>query len=269
MSGVRSAISTNDLAAAASRPGADPRVWLTLAAVDDIYVDANEGVFVDITYLPDGTQETAYLGAPYSGNGFGLFCPPEIGDTVVVAVPLGDPNEGAVIVARYWNASDPPLAEARNGDAVSQDVSLRIRTDRNFRVRAAGTGGVSTVAEGTGDVTTTAESGDVTTRAGNRVELDAGVDIVATAPLVKLAEALAAESFVRGTTFAAQLNAYLAAAQAQSTADALCWEALNTLFPNPLFVASKTAAQAAAAAAQTLIAAMVPGVALSTKIYGD
>lgn len=270
MRGVRSGVDTNELAAAASRPGIDPRVWLTLATVDDVRFDAEQGVFVDVTYLPDGVEETAYLGAPYSGGGFGAYFPVAVGDTVVVAVPLGDPNEGAVVVARYWNASDPPMRDiSTSGDEVTNDVVVRARENAAMKLRTSGTGAATIIAEGSGVVRAESVSAAVELDAATRVSLNADADIVATAPLVRLAEALAAESFVRGTTFAAALQSYLAAAQAQATADAASWAALNILLPNPAFTASATAATAAASAAAALSASLVPGVALSTKIFGD
>ena len=116
MTGVRRTMDVGRLSAAASQPGIDTRIWLTLAVVTDIGFDAAEGVFVDVQYQPTGENETCYLAMPFAGSGFGVFFPVEVDDTVLVAVPSGDPNNGPWVIARAWNAGDAPPADFGDGD---------------------------------------------------------------------------------------------------------------------------------------------------------
>ena len=156
MGRARSGVDTGRLAAAASRPGIDPRVWLTLAIVEDIGFDAEEGIFVDVQFQPDGTKETAYLGLPYAGAEFGLYCPVEIGDTVLVAVPGGDPGNGPIIISRWNNSGDKPSADFQStadAETASPDMVLRVKPGQKFKVRTSGSSdGVDITVEGDGNV---------------------------------------------------------------------------------------------------------------------
>jgi hypothetical protein len=149
---IRSGLDHSALAAAASRPGIDPRVWVSLAVVVDVGFDPDHGVFVDVQYQPSGDQDTALLGAPYAGDGFGSYWPPRKGDTVVVVIPGGDPGHGPVVVARVWNAGDPPPAELAGKvtpeepspdvlELLEKGVARTLRTrDADTSVEASGTG---------------------------------------------------------------------------------------------------------------------------------
>lgn len=125
-------IDAGRLSALASRPGIDSRVWLTLAAVKDVGFDEDEGTFVDVQFMPGGELETCYLGSPYAGDSFGDHCPVNIEDTVLVAVPMGDPAYGPIIIARFNNASDPP-----HEDFDSQDRVIRAKPGQNVKVVAS------------------------------------------------------------------------------------------------------------------------------------
>lgn len=156
MNRARSSVDVGRLSAAAARPGIDPRVWLTLAVVDEIGFDPENGIFADITYQPDGTKETALIGAAYAGNEFGFYCPVEIGDTVLVAVAGGDPGNGPVIISRMWGGADKPSADFQStsdAEDATQDMVLRVKPGQKFKLRTSGSNdGVDITVEGDGDV---------------------------------------------------------------------------------------------------------------------
>lgn len=137
MPAIRSSVDAGRLSALAARPGIDPRVWLTLATVTDIGFDPNEGIFVDVKYQPGGEPETAYLGSGFIGNGFGSHAPVKIDDTVLVAIPMGDPGNGPIIIARFWNSGDPPPAEI---SGMLTDLYLRAEPGQKIYVRTSGSG---------------------------------------------------------------------------------------------------------------------------------
>lgn len=95
-------------------PGIDPRINLSLAIVlaqpdnSAIVMDLHEGPLVDIMLMPSEQVETARVPAEFvsaaAGNWRGLS--PD--DEVLVALPMGDPNEGPVVIARLFNASQVP-----------------------------------------------------------------------------------------------------------------------------------------------------------------
>lgn len=138
---VGTTIDIGRLSAAVSRPGIDPRVWCSLAeAVGESVVDPEYGEFVDVQLLPTGEQFTARVPAPYAGDGFGLHAGRiHAHDELVVLVPLGDPAEGAVVVARLWNAADKPAQQTVD---TPDEIQLLAESDNNVRVRAAGAGGL-------------------------------------------------------------------------------------------------------------------------------
>ena len=138
----RGSVDVGRLSAAAQRPGIDPRVWITLGIVKEVGFDAAEGIFADVQLQPSGEIETCFLGAPYAGAEFGMFAPVQVDDTVLVAVPSGDPNHGPVIIARMWDAADKPASDfAGSGDDPTEDVVLRVRAGKKLRVRVKGSGG--------------------------------------------------------------------------------------------------------------------------------
>lgn len=111
---IRSSIDTGRLSAAASRPGIDPRVWLTLAVVKDVAYDADHGMFADVQMLPEGDLFTCLVGGDYAGNDFGEFAKPGIGHIVLVAVPSGDTGFGPIIIKRIFTGSEKPPKEFQN-----------------------------------------------------------------------------------------------------------------------------------------------------------
>jgi len=141
------------LARMMARPGMDPRVWLTLAIVTRVVFDEEHGIFCDIQFQPGGEPETALLGAAYAGSGFGLYCPVQVDDIVLVAVPMGDPGNGPVIISRMWSAADRPSADFGSGETPSDDVVLRVRPGKKLRILTSESGdGVEITTEGNGDI---------------------------------------------------------------------------------------------------------------------
>ncbi len=171
-------IDARAIAAMASFPGIDPRVWIAKAYVKDIGFDPLQGVFVDLNVQPDGRLETAILGASYAGMNFGEYEGLEVGDTVLVAFPDGDPNSGPVIISRFWNSGDPPPAQVQDqGDpttATADRVSV-IRPGSKWKVftTAAGDGVEFSVA---GDGSIILETlGTGTVKLGGRLALEKSV----------------------------------------------------------------------------------------------
>lgn len=141
---VSSAIDMQLLSEGVSRPGIDPRVWVSLAIVDAVNVQDGQGVFVDVTLIPSRNEETVRMGAPYAGDGFGSYAPVKEDDEVVVMFPSGDPNEGGILIARLWSASDPPPSEAVDNP---NDTLVQVEKDTNYRMIASGSGNIVATVE--------------------------------------------------------------------------------------------------------------------------
>lgn len=128
---------------AISRPGIDPRVWVSYAILlSDPFVETSQGqqdVFVDVLLLPQNQPETARVGAVYAGNGFGLYAPLHKDDEVLVCAPSGDPDEGLVVTQRMWSPSDNPPAAAVD---FPEDFLLIVEEGRSARIAVAGGGKV-------------------------------------------------------------------------------------------------------------------------------
>lgn len=152
---VSNKIDAQRLGALVSRPGIDPRMWISLCVVDKVVVesadgpDGSGGVFADVHIMSTATlddqgnvvaqKETVRLATEYAGNGIGLFLPPAEGDEVLVAWADGDPDHGGIIIGRPWSASDPPPSQAVNNPT---DAVLMLGKDVNLRIIAQGQGNV-------------------------------------------------------------------------------------------------------------------------------
>lgn len=139
MVSVRSSADLGRLAAAASRPGIDPRQWILRAIVIDVAFDPKHGLFADVQFQPDGDIETVLVGANYSGDGFGEYWPIKVDDIVLVALSQGDPGDGGVIISRMFSGSEKPPKELSAGDAgvdgdVTTDPTLRIEDGATLRI---------------------------------------------------------------------------------------------------------------------------------------
>lgn len=65
-------------------------------------------VRVKIPSLPD-LEPWAPVCSPFAGDGYGLWCMPQVGDTVIVAFEHGDPT-WPVVIGSIWNSSgEPPI----------------------------------------------------------------------------------------------------------------------------------------------------------------
>lgn len=131
------------LASAVSRPGIDPRIWVSYGILtSDPYIETASGeqdIFVDVMLLPSQLPETARVGAVYAGNGFGFYFPLKKDDEVLVCAPSGDPDEGLVITQRMWSPADVPPTEVT---AHPDDVTLVVESGKSVRIGVAGGGKV-------------------------------------------------------------------------------------------------------------------------------
>lgn len=118
------------MGAAVSRPGIDPRTWVSYATVTAIGIDT-EGVFVDVVLLPSRDPGTARLGSNYTGPGYGLYLPIGLGDEVLVEAPNGDPQHGLVISTRLHSPSDQLPQDAIDNPT---DVVLVAKASTSIRM---------------------------------------------------------------------------------------------------------------------------------------
>lgn len=145
---VTTSIDMGRLSNAVSRPGIDPRVWVSYAVLTSApyleTVDGEQDIVVDIQLMPTGEEETARVGAIYAGNGFGLYAPLYEGDEVLICAPSGDPDEGMVVMQRLWSpAAVPPQTVYDNPD----DVTLVVKEGQNLRLKMLGAGTAYITAE--------------------------------------------------------------------------------------------------------------------------
>lgn len=149
LSRVSSAMDTSRLGQALARPGMDTRTWVSLAIVERVIIDEDEGVFADVLLMPSGERFPARVAQEYAGNGFGLYTPIEVDDEVLVEAPSGDPDNGMILTRRLYSKSDPPPAEAASNPS---DVLLVVKTDQTLRIITAGSGNVVIETRGAGKV---------------------------------------------------------------------------------------------------------------------
>jgi hypothetical protein len=149
------------------RPGIDPRINLTQGIVMALGFDAAKGIYADVQFIPSGETETCLVAAAYAGGGFGMWCPLRVDDTVVVALPNGDPNAGPVVIARLWNSGDPPAAEFKaaeqqdGSDVPVDDFVLRVRDGQKLKIVLSGGGETDIAVSGEGSINLTVDSGKV------------------------------------------------------------------------------------------------------------
>jgi len=166
----RRRIDVSRLSNLTARPGMDTRYNLVLAVIDKVVVDPNEGVFADISFFPREEAETALLGVPYAGNGFGFYFPLYQDDVVLVGVPDGDVSAGPVIISRMWSAADKPNQEVRTSTPVSgapgmyepsDDVVLRARAGAHTKIIVSDGANVTITVEGAGSINLKIDGGSV------------------------------------------------------------------------------------------------------------
>ena len=160
------------LANAVSRPGIDPRIWVSYATVtSEPYIETDEGVediFVDVRLHPSEQLETARVGTIYAGDGFGFYTPLHQDDEVLIGAPSGDPDEGLVVIQRLWSPFAVPPPEVVENP---EDVTLVVQEGKNVRIVAMGGGdliidtvdgsGVSINVQGDGNVNLNVDQGKV------------------------------------------------------------------------------------------------------------
>ena len=107
----------------------------------DVAFDPEHGIFADVTFIPSEIQETVLVGSGYAGDGFGVWAPLAVDDMVLVAVPGGDSNDGAVIISRLWTGLEKPPALAQ-GTTSSQGMpdpsghlSVRVEPGKKLQVQ--------------------------------------------------------------------------------------------------------------------------------------
>ena len=172
---IRSMPDVGRLARAVSRPGIDPRTWITLATVIDIAFDAVHGVFVDVQFQPEGTKETCLLGSQYTCDGGGLFCPLAVGDLVLVAVPGGECDHGPTIIAQMWNKTTAPAPEmaGANGEDTTTDIIWRVSKGKKMKVLTTD-GEIDITADGAGKIVITSSgSGDIEVTSSTTIKVNA------------------------------------------------------------------------------------------------
>ena len=126
------------LGSAASFPGIDPRTWTAQGIVTQVIVEET-GVLAVVALGPDDPGHLARVGTEYAGDGFGAYWPIEVDDHVTVAFPGGDIRAGLVVIARGWDAGDPPPAEVI---ANPSDVLIMVKTGQTLRMVVSGGGSV-------------------------------------------------------------------------------------------------------------------------------
>lgn len=127
-------------------PGIDPRVWISMARVDDsgqdqgeqiVEFDADDGqVYVNVLLAPSDMPMRCRVGGLCAGPGEGAYFPFVSGDEVLVAVPEGHFRSGGVIIARLNNAYDAfPFESVASGDPTKNSFGM-IRTRTAFTLEA-------------------------------------------------------------------------------------------------------------------------------------
>lgn len=145
------------ISAAVSRPGIDPRVWVSLAVVTAVKVDPVHGILVDVLLLPSRVPETARVASVYAGPGFGLYFPIDVDDEVIVEAPEGNLDAGLVVTPRLWGeGTGAPPADAATSPT---DLILLVKPDATLRIATLGHGNIVIHPRGDGKLKLGGESG--------------------------------------------------------------------------------------------------------------
>lgn len=202
---IKSSIDANRLAAIASRPGIDPRVWLTFGVVQDVAYDAEHGMLADVQYMPEGDIETALVGSCYLGHNYGAWCGLKKGHIVLIAVPLGDPSAGPVIISQIHTGSERPPEDFKNESSSDPmdptinptirvedgatlrviakngaKISLEVSSDSEINLKATGTGNIAI----TGEAKITVDSPNIVLGKGGKPVATVGDLVAVTVPLM-------------------------------------------------------------------------------------
>ena len=136
---IGTSIDVNRLAAGISRPGIDPRTWVSLAvAIEEEHLDKDHGIFVEVLLLPTGEELTCRVGQDYAGAAFGTHEQTiHKDDQLLIAIPSGDPSHGGVVLKRFWTGADKPAQLALDNPADFVRVQEK---DTNVRLTLQGKG---------------------------------------------------------------------------------------------------------------------------------
>lgn len=146
---ISTSLDTGRLAEAVARPGIDPRCWVSLAVIEDIAIDPDEGIFADVYTMPGRERLTARVMSPYIREQAGIFFPLKVGDEVVIGWPSGDSMLGICVLGRVFSpACKPSLEFAKDPAAVNvnipetldttNDVVLVVEEGQSVRIKVSG-----------------------------------------------------------------------------------------------------------------------------------
>lgn len=146
---VSTSLDISKLGEALSRPGIDPRCWVSLATIEDIAIDPDEGIFADVFLMPSRQTLTARVMSPYIGDGYGLFFPLKVGDEVLVGWPSGDPMMGLCILGRLFSPTDKPSLQFSKNPATlnpaiaetldtTDDIVLVVEPGQSVKITVSG-----------------------------------------------------------------------------------------------------------------------------------
>lgn len=111
-----------------------------------------EGVFADVL-LNDNHPVTAHVGASYTGENFGVYCPIEKG--AMVAVAFQDGGEAVIVARLFSQVASPPARAQKNPD----DLVIDVKPKQNLYLRVSKGAHVYLVSEDGGKVKVGAEEG--------------------------------------------------------------------------------------------------------------
>lgn len=122
-----------------SRPGADPRGWISYGVVESnpsaseksVIFDDDEGnpldhgALVSVKLQPSGGKVTCRVGGSCAGKGEGEWHPLGPGDEVLVAIPNGSERAGCVIIARLNQKYDVFPRTVAGMDATKNNFAFK------------------------------------------------------------------------------------------------------------------------------------------------
>lgn len=129
-------VDTAQFSEAVSRPGVDPRQWISYGIVstqaedaDVVVFDEDEGCpLVQVILQPTQVAVRCRVGATIAGNGEGEWFPFVKGDEVLVAIPEGYEDAGCVIISRLNNAIDKfPMESVAGQDPTTNSFAFQRR----------------------------------------------------------------------------------------------------------------------------------------------
>lgn len=177
------------ISAGVSRPGIDPRTWVSFGyTLAESSIDKDHGHYVEVKLLPSELELTCRVPSEYAGKQFGshegLL---HQHDEVVVLIPDGDPNHGGILVSRLWSNNDPPPDLVANNP---KDIVRVLETDINYRLTLQGQG--QWLVEG---------ADDFHHHTTKKATYEADDTVTLKTPKVRLGEEGATEKLVLGSTY--------------------------------------------------------------------